>query len=370
MSYLTSNKVDYKSKDSHIFKEGTLCLKAISIALFLLFGLMYFGISQQTPKTYTAFKVEGELYIDGIDNEASWQSALWSDNFIDIEGVKQPKYATKIKMAWSDNYFYIFAKMEEPHVWGYLKQRDTVIYYNNDFEVFIDPNGDTHDYYELEVNALNTVWDLFLTKPYRNGGKVLDSWDIQGLKSAIKIDGSINNPSDKDEGWTLEIGIPWAVIAEASDSANIPINQFWRINFSRVNWDFDLINNKYYRRKGADNNYLPEYNWVWSPQGVINMHEPEHWGYVYFSDESNPGGFQFKLPKQEKLKWKMYEYYRQLHKDSDVILPNKFENDGKSISLNIEKHFFGWNLWVLSPYNNEKLIISKDGKFHRIKEED
>ena len=46
-------------------------------------------------------------------------------------------------------------------------QHDAVIFHNNDFEVFIDPDGDTHNYYELEINALNTVWDLFITKPYR-----------------------------------------------------------------------------------------------------------------------------------------------------------------------------------------------------------
>lgn len=64
-------------------------------------------------------------------------------------------------MLWDETYFYIYAEMEEPHVWGTLKERDTVIFYNNDFEVFIDATGDTHNYYELEVNALNTAWDLF-----------------------------------------------------------------------------------------------------------------------------------------------------------------------------------------------------------------
>ena len=31
----------------------------------------------------------------------------------------------------------------------------------------------------------------------------------------------------------------------------------------------------------------PERNWVWSPQGVIDMHRPERWGYVQFA---GPGG--------------------------------------------------------------------------------
>src|SRR5690606_40527589 len=60
--------------------------------------------------------------------------------------------------------------LEEPHINGKLHKRDEVIYYDNDFEVFIDPKGTTHNYFEIEINALNTVFDLRLPRPYRNGG--------------------------------------------------------------------------------------------------------------------------------------------------------------------------------------------------------
>ena len=50
-----------------------------------------------------------------------------------------------------------------------LTEHDSVIFQDNDFEVFIDPDGDNHNYYEIEINALNTEWDLRLPKPYRDG---------------------------------------------------------------------------------------------------------------------------------------------------------------------------------------------------------
>ena len=59
-----------------------------------------------------------------------------------------------------------------------MTERDSVIFRDNDFEVFIDPDGDTHAYYELEINALGTVWDLLLLKPYRDGGPAINGWDI------------------------------------------------------------------------------------------------------------------------------------------------------------------------------------------------
>jgi len=66
---------------------------------------------------------------------------------------------------WDDNIF-ISEQNWKSHTAGTtLTARDSIIYLDNDFEVFIDPDGDTHNYYELEINALNTVWDLLLVKP-------------------------------------------------------------------------------------------------------------------------------------------------------------------------------------------------------------
>tara|TARA_R110001592_G_scaffold92948_2_gene270297 strand:- start:1310 stop:1573 length:264 start_codon:yes stop_codon:yes gene_type:complete len=72
-------------------------------------------------------------------DESSWNKAKWTNNFIDIEGSKKPIYTTKIKMIWDESYLYFFAELKEPHVWATLKQKDTIIFYNNDF----DANGNS-----------------------------------------------------------------------------------------------------------------------------------------------------------------------------------------------------------------------------------
>ena len=187
------------------------------------------------PASYVAYQTSEEIIIDGDDSDVSWNKVDWSSSFIDIEGVKKPTYNTKVKMLWDETYFYILAKIEEPHVWANLKQKDTIIFYNNDFEIFIDPDGDTHNYYELEINALNTNWDLFISKPYREGNVVLNDWTVTGLKSAIKVNGTINNPTDIDTGWTVEMAIPWSVYKTSYFEKNVPKDKFWRVNFSRVN---------------------------------------------------------------------------------------------------------------------------------------
>lgn len=325
------------------------------------------------PKTYTAYKTSQKINIDGNDNDDAWSKVSWSNPFIDIEGVKKPKFKTEVKMLWDDQYYYILAKMEEPHVWADITQRDAVIFHNNDFEVFVEPNGDTHDYYELEINALNTVWDLFVSKPYRNGNVVLNDWNITGLKSAVKVEGTLNNPKDKDKGWVLEIAIPWSVYKTGYYQKVVPVDKFWRVNFSRVNWDYQITNHKYKRKKDKNGKLHHEYNWVWSPMGVVNMHEPEKWGYVYFSSEEPKKENTFSVSEDERLKWELfkihrtqtahYKRYKSYISSIDSLLPVKIKVLGKTIQPTLENHLTGYNLSIISPFTNKTLIVKEDGKF-------
>lgn len=350
-----------------------------NIIFFLILTLSGISGSAQNlpaPRSYVAYKTSDSIKIDGLGDEASWQKVAWTEDFIDIEGEKIPEYRTRVKMLWDDQYLYFYAKLEEPQVWATLKQRDTVIFYNNDLEVFIDPDGDTHNYYEFELNALNTVWDLFLVKPYREPAPIIDSWDIKGLKTAVNIMGSLNNADDTDKGWSVEIAMPWEVLKEANNN-EIPINDFWRINFSRVNWDYEVKNGHYSRKKDTEGNFLPEHNWVWSPQWVVNMHEPEKWGYVYFSSKEVGEKDDFSIPPDEKIRWLLYKLYRTqkqyYHEHQEwansipQLLKEPVNMDGKILKPKMEKHLSGWNISLRSPFSGITYIIREDGKFIKTK---
>ncbi len=262
------------------------------------------------PKHYIVNKINDQININGKDDELAWSKAIYTDDFIDIEGNKIPRQKTNVKMLWDDKFLYVFAKLYENHIWGDITKRDEVIYYNNDFEVFINPNDDVFSYGEIEINALGTEWDLFLNRPYRLKGKADSSWDINGLKSAVDINGTLNDPNDLDDYWTVEIAIPLKEIEKLNTSRKdekVISGDVWRINFSRVNWDFE-INNGVYSRKKENGKYLPEYNWVWSPQGIINMHVPENWGYLVFSENNEVFNMTNKLITQHIL----YTVFREI----------------------------------------------------------
>ncbi len=271
-------------------------------------------------------------------DEAAWVKAAWTENFVDIEGSLRPvpRFRTRAKMLWDKNFFYIAAELQEPDIWATLTNRDDIIFYDNDFEVFIDPDGNTHQYCELEMNAFNTVWDLLLIKPYRDINKAaIHDWDIKGLKTGVAVYGTLNKPDDTDSCWTVEIAFPWSAF-EQLDEVNLPPHDGdqWRINFSRVQWQIEVKNGKYQKIINPETNRpYPEDNWVWSPHGVVNMHYPELWGYVQFSAEPvGKGTVQFVERPEEQAKWLLRQlYYGQRNYRAQR---GEFTEDLKQLGLN------------------------------------
>ncbi len=235
------------------------------------------------PREYECYRAGGPVEIDGRIDDAAWTQAPWTEPFVDIEGAAKPKprYQTRAKLLWDDEYLYIAVDMEEPHVWGTLTQRDSIIFHDNDFEVFIDPDSDARDYYEVEVNALNTIFDLLLKRTYIDGGPALHDWNLRGLKTAVHVDGTLNDSSDTDSGWSVELAMPWEALGEYTHRPAPPHDgDTWRMNFSRVEWQHQLTDSTASGYEKVPD--TAENNWVWSPQGKINMHIPQRWGYVRF----------------------------------------------------------------------------------------
>lgn len=248
------------------------------------------------PRRYACQRVATPISIDGSLRDAGWIPLPWSEDFVDIsgDGELRPPYRTRFKMGWDDRYLYVGAELEEPHVWGTLTEQNSVIFNDNDFEVFIDPDGDGMNYYEFEINALGTIWELSLPKPYGKGGVPVVGCNLPGLKCAVQVRGTLNDPTDRDDGWSVEVAFPWEALAKYNLGRRTPpaSGDVWKMNFSRVQWKHELVDGQYQRipphgtllaeSLNPEEQEHPEDNWVWSPQGAVNMHLPQHWGEVEF----------------------------------------------------------------------------------------
>ncbi len=245
---------------------------------------------------YLCQTVRTKPSLEGFVTGNGWDDLPWSQNFVDItgQGDRQPWLRTRVKMGWDKDFLYVGVEMEEPHVWGTITRKNEQMFEDNDFEIFLDPDSDGLNYYEFEINALGTIWELSLPKPYKDGGLPVLGCNIKGLVSAVGVKGTLNDPSDSDEGWSVTVAIPWSGLAQYHKDGAVPpaIGDSWRANFSRVQWQHEVVNGRYVRvpphgSKTAESlnpeeQLHPESNWVWSPQGVVNMHIPERWGKVTF----------------------------------------------------------------------------------------
>jgi len=278
------------------------------------------------PPVYYCPRAKAREALDGRIDKDFWADVPFSDTFVDISGkdFPTPRYRTRMKMCWDDENLYIAALLEGDEIWATLTERDCVIYLDNDFEVFVDPSSSTHNYMELELNAINTQWDLMLTHPYRDGGRSVTGWDMKGLETAVHVDGLVNDPRAGSRSWSVEIRIPFAGLMETYSCEENPpelarcyparkaprLGEVWRMNFSRVQWTVDVVDGRYQKRTDANGDDLPEDNWVWAPTGLIDIHCPEFWGYVFFTEKGEP----MPIPANELRKTELREVFYAEHR--------------------------------------------------------
>ncbi|MFC1526090.1 SUMF1/EgtB/PvdO family nonheme iron enzyme [Candidatus Latescibacterota bacterium] len=237
------------------------------------------------PRTYVCYRASGPIAIDGRLDEKAWRDAQWSQLFEDHQApyAPPPWKTTRFKMLYDDEFLYFGAELQEENVWGTLTERDCVIYHDNDFEIFLNPTADGVGYYEFEMNALNTVWDMFHETDYHRASALHTLYDVTAVRHAVDVQGTLNYHHDEDVGWTVEVRWPLTSLLERNDRVKLPIERgdMWRLNFSRVQYM-----HIYDRLVPAMVPKSPCEDWIWQSTGTGDLHNPEMWGKVLFSDRT------------------------------------------------------------------------------------
>ena len=317
--------------------------------------------AQELPPTYVCGRAETPPTIDGKGDDWQWRTARELSPLRDIEGAAIP-HECRIKMLWDDDYLYILADMDEKHLWATLTEHDSVIYRDPDFEVFIDPDGDGLNYIELEINALNTTWDLFIPRPYRfDDPHILHDWEIPGLKHAVNLRGTLNDSSDTDNGWSVELAIPWSSITghatqPRTGKAPEPGTEM-RFNFSRVNWQVRPVDGGYEKLN------TPESNHVWAPTGKVNIHLPEHWGRVIFSKQPSWKWVSAPAAPQDATRLAIFRALNdQLAHRGQYGSYNPAATLPEGMSINFPEEYF-FILTATCPRTGTRMRLDSEGRF-------
>ncbi|NHV98395.1 MAG: polyhydroxyalkanoate depolymerase [Thaumarchaeota archaeon] len=263
-----------------------------------------FPCPQEKIPHYTAYYVDERITIDGRLDEECWKIAPRSSRFVDLLNGRIPIYDTYSIILWDDKNLYVGFWVEEPFVTATLTKRDSPIYNDNDVELFI---AGRDAYYEFEINAFGTIYEVLFIweeayeksgysklpelrrdapgvqpfygvgfKNHPRGPRIgFWNWDFPGLKSAVHVDGTLNDNRDRDRGWTVEIALPWEgmkVLAMPDNRSLPPKNgDVWRINCFRFN--------QYKEAPPAEDSG----GWAWNPHYAMDSHIPECFPFIHFS---------------------------------------------------------------------------------------
>jgi glucose/arabinose dehydrogenase len=169
-------------------------------------------VAEEPPAEFACPYAGGEIVIDGEAKDEAWAEAVVIDRFYLPwlkENQRPARTATKAKLLWDRENLYFFAEMEDGDLYADVTEHDGRTWDNDVFELFFKPADDKPGYYEFQVNAAGTVMDMLI--PRRNaGGYVRFVADGEfNIEAKVALRGTLNQWSDKDQGWSVEGRIPW-----------------------------------------------------------------------------------------------------------------------------------------------------------------
>lgn len=239
----------------------------------LVVGMLLGSSSHAQPNadarvSYTIHRTNSEMEIDGRLDEAAWSSAVSVGDFKFPWWKAGRKEQTVAKLLWNDEFLYVAFRCEDAHISAEQTRRDSPVYQDDCVEVFTAPNAEQpFNYFNIEMN----VRRAFLDRHHPNGPKKpqVPNWNATGIKIATTVDGTLNNDSDTDRGWTLEAAIPFDNFKTVARHTPPHDGDVWHMNLNRL---------------GGKTN--PQYS-QWSPGETERpqFHTPQFFGRVIFSSE-------------------------------------------------------------------------------------
>jgi hypothetical protein len=208
--------------------------------------------------------------LDGKLSEYAWEGAADTTLFVNVAtGKPAPESPVQgsAKLIWDETALYLGVTVKDQNLTGGFdkKQKDPHLWTKDCVEIMLDPDGDgdNKDYYEIQVNPQNLVFDSFFedyNKPRKEpeGPFGHEDWSSK-LESAVQLQGTLDNPKDKDEGYVMEIKLPWSAFDKAKKVPPEP-GTSWRLNIYAM----------------QDNNGV-----AWSPiLGQGNFHKASRFGRI------------------------------------------------------------------------------------------
>ncbi len=174
-------------------------------------------------------KRQQPIVIDGVLDEPDWLKAPRLGPFMRYDGVGNGRYKTYARMVWDEQALYLAFEAPDTDVHTPYTKRDEPIYESEAVEIFIDADGDADEYIELQVAPNGVQFDA----RFKGGARqnMDQAWD-HTYQAKVSVDGTLNDPSDRDRGWIAEWRIPFAGMPDLQQAPSP--GKSWKINLFRL----------------------------------------------------------------------------------------------------------------------------------------
>lgn len=213
---------------------------------------------------YDVKRASAKIAIDGRLDEATWRNASAIELQFPWEEQTGKKQSTKARLLWDDEYLYVAYECIDGDITARYETHDDPTYEDDAVELFINPNPSENIYIGLEMSARAALYDYL----YRYPKNLEKSYDLKGAKLAVQRDGTLNDSTDQDKSWVLELAIPISNFAEFAGGKPVIAGTTWAVNINR--WDGTEPN----RRLSM---------WSDSGQRLPNPHNPQRFGRIHFT---------------------------------------------------------------------------------------
>jgi hypothetical protein len=223
-----------------------------------------------SPKRVLVPKLEGSIKMDGELDEPVWKKAAALAPFFHSDGSGRERGNTEIRLWYDDQALYLAWICHDSEIQATFTARDSKFWEEEVAEFFVTPKELTR-YYELQWNPLGGVFDAIIENEVDERGvskRFEGEWGYTatGMKSAVKVKGTVGRPGDKDELWQVEVSVPFSDLNQPAPKPG----EVWRANFYRFN-----------RATGQPAELLS-----WSPTYLPGFHQPARFGYLEFGEGS------------------------------------------------------------------------------------
>jgi uncharacterized repeat protein (TIGR03806 family) len=196
----------------------------------------------KAPRTAFECRWAGSpITVDGKPDDAAWKNAQVIDTFYLPwlqEKARPARTGTKARLLWDREYLYFLAEMEDTDLYADVTEHNGQTWDNDVFELFFKPAADKPGYYEFQVNAAGTVFDLFQPRRGAGGLRRFGSKGEFHVEAKVKLDGTLNKWTDTDKGWTVEGRIPWSDFLRTGGRPNP--GEKWKFALCRYDYSVDF----------------------------------------------------------------------------------------------------------------------------------